>query len=124
MSKNKVPELLEKAILRARYDLFVYKDGTVRFDMTDAPLTHFKPCEISVSPETLQELGYHIDQNGTPLTSENQILELKTQDIIITFDCAKYLHRISQFIDDRVFSYSVHGIPVFHRLIVMRCLNL
>lgn len=100
MSKNKVPELLEKAILRARYDLFVYKDGTVRFDMTDAPLTHFKPCEISVSPETLQELGYHIDQNGTPLTSENQILELKTQDIIITFGCAKYLHRVSQFIDD------------------------
>ncbi|MHA2314665.1 MAG: DNA polymerase II large subunit, partial [Candidatus Hermodarchaeia archaeon] len=100
MSKNKVPELLEKAILRARHDLFVYKDGTIRFDMTDAPLTHFKPCEISVSPETLQELGYHFDQDGTPLTSENQILELKTQDIIITFDCAKYLYRISQFIDE------------------------
>ena len=114
MSKNKVPELLEKAILRARYDLFVYKDGTIRFDMTDAPLTHFKPCEISVSPDILQKLGYHFDQNGTPLTSENQILELKTQDIIITFDCAKYLHRISQFIDDLL--VNVYNLKPYYNL--------
>jgi DNA polymerase II large subunit len=100
MSRDKVPEILEKAILRARYDLFVYKDGTIRFDMTDAPLTHFKPSEIDVTPEELNHLGYHFDITGTPIHHDNQILELKTQDIIIPYDCAKYLHRVSQFIDD------------------------
>jgi DNA polymerase II large subunit len=100
VSKHKIPELLEKAILRARYNLFVYKDGTIRFDMTDAPLTHFKPCEASVSPEKLHELGYNFDRLGNTLNTNDQILELKTQDIIIPFDCAKYLYRVSQFIDD------------------------
>ncbi|MFW9985055.1 MAG: DNA polymerase II large subunit [Candidatus Odinarchaeota archaeon] len=100
VSKHKTPEPLEKAILRARHDLFVYKDGTIRFDMTDAPLTHFKPCEVSVSPEKLCELGYKFDRMGNTLNANEQILELKTQDIIIPFDCAKYLYRVSQFIDD------------------------
>ncbi|MFX0170167.1 MAG: DNA polymerase II large subunit [Candidatus Hodarchaeota archaeon] len=100
MSQDKVPEILEKAILRARYDLFVYKDGTVRFDMTDAPLTHFKPSEIQVSPDQLKALGYHFDIDGAPLRNGSQILELKTQDIVIPYDCAKYLYRISKFIDD------------------------
>ena len=100
MSKDKTPELLEKAILRANYDLFVYKDGTIRFDMTDAPLTHFKPCEVNVSIEKLQQLGYHFDKTGAPLQHPEQTLELKIQDIIIPYDCAKYLFRVSQFVDD------------------------
>ncbi len=100
MSKDKTPEILEKAILRAYYDLFVYKDGTIRFDMTDAPLTHFKPCEVNVTLEKLQELGYHFDKTGAPLQHPEQIFELKIQDIIVPYDCAKYLFRVSQFVDD------------------------
>jgi DNA polymerase II large subunit len=100
MSKDKTPELLEKAILRATYDLFVYKDGTIRFDMTDAPLTHFKPCEVKVAPDKLTELGYHFDITGKSLQNENQILELKIQDLVVPYDCAKYLYRVSQFVDD------------------------
>jgi len=100
MSKHKTPEILEKAILRATYDLFVYKDGTIRFDMTDAPLTHFKPCEVTVTPDHLNTLGYHFDHTGTPLKHTDQIVELKIQDIVIPFDCAKYLFRVSKFIDD------------------------
>ncbi len=100
MSKHKTPEPLEKAILRARHDLFVYKDGTIRFDMTDAPLTHFKPCELNVSSEKLRELGYAFDRQGNTLNTKEQILELKTQDIIIPYDCAKHLYRVSKFIDD------------------------
>jgi DNA polymerase II large subunit len=100
MSKNKTPEILEKAILRAKYDLFVYKDGTIRFDMTDAPLTHFKPCEIGVTLDKLIELGYHFDKTGTPLHSSDQIIELKIQDIIVPIDCAKYLFRVSQYVDE------------------------
>ncbi|MFW9830290.1 MAG: DNA polymerase II large subunit [Candidatus Thorarchaeota archaeon] len=114
MSKHKTPEILEKAILRAHYDLFVYKDGTIRFDMTDAPLTHFKPQEINISPDTLTHLGYHFDITGTPLHSNDQILELKTQDVIIPFDCAKYLFRVSQFIDDLL--VQVYNLPPYYQL--------
>jgi len=46
ISKNKTPEAMEKGILRAKNDVFVFKDGTIRFDMTDVPLTHFRPKEI------------------------------------------------------------------------------
>jgi DNA polymerase II large subunit len=100
MSKDKTPEILEKAILRATHDLFVYKDGTIRFDMTDAPLTHFKPREVHVAPDKLKELGYLYDKTGAPLHHPDQILELKIQDIVVPFDCAKYLYRISHFVDD------------------------
>ncbi len=114
MSKHKTPEILEKAILRANYDLFVYKDGTIRFDMTDAPLTHFKPCEVSVAPNKLNDLGYHFDKNGALLHSPDQILELKIQDIVIPFDCAKYLFRISQFVDDLL--TKVYNLDPFYNL--------
>ncbi|MFX1318281.1 MAG: DNA polymerase II large subunit [Promethearchaeota archaeon] len=114
MSKNKTPEILEKAILRAKYDLFVYKDGTIRFDMTDAPLTHFKPSEISVSLDTLHALGYHFDKTGAPLTTPNQIIELKIQDIVVPFDCAKYLFRISHFVDDLL--SQVYDLEPFYNL--------
>ncbi|MFX1510026.1 MAG: DNA polymerase II large subunit [Promethearchaeota archaeon] len=99
MSKDKTPELLEKAVLRAAHDLFVYKDGTIRYDMTDAPLTHFKPCEINVPIDKLRKLGYNFDKLGAPLQSTSQILELKIQDIIVPYDCAKYLYRVSQYVD-------------------------
>jgi len=37
---DKTPETIEKGILRAKHGLSVYKDGTIRFDATNAPLTH------------------------------------------------------------------------------------
>ena len=114
MSHDKVPEILEKAILRARHDLFVYKDGTIRFDMTDAPLTHFKPSEIDVPPDQLHMFGYQFDINGTPLTDSTQILELKTQDLVIPYDCAKYLYRVSQFLDDLL--VQVYDLEPFYQL--------
>ncbi|MFX1576476.1 MAG: DNA polymerase II large subunit, partial [Promethearchaeota archaeon] len=114
MSKNKTPEILEKAVLRANYDLFVYKDGTIRFDMTDAPLTHFKPSEVNVTPTQLTSLGYHFDINGDPLTDNDQILELKIQDIIVPFNCAKYLFRVSQFVDDLL--TQVYNLDPFYSL--------
>ena len=58
-SKNQTPEALEKGILRAKYDLPVFRDGTVRFDMSDVPVTHFKPKEIShefKNPKNLEKV--------------------------------------------------------------------
>lgn len=99
-SATKLPEPLEKGLLRAKYGLYVYKDGTVRFDATDAPLTHFTPREVFVPVEKLRELGYTHDYKGAPLTEDDQILELKPQDIVIPFKCASYFVKVAKFIDE------------------------
>ncbi|MHA1264241.1 MAG: DNA polymerase II large subunit [Candidatus Helarchaeota archaeon] len=99
MSEKKIPELLEKGILRAKYDLYAYRDGTVRFDATDAPLTHFTPEEVEVSVSKLRELGYEYDYLGKPLKTKNQILELKVQDIVIPSEAVEFLTRVGHFID-------------------------
>lgn len=101
-SLTKTPEDLSKGILRARHELYVYKDGTIRFDATNAPLTHFKPIQIGVSIDKLRKLGYTHDIFGEPLTSPHQILELRIQDIIIPRKAAEHLFRVSKFIDDEL----------------------
>ncbi len=100
ISKHKTPEPLEKGILRAKHNVYVFKDGTIRFDMTDAPLTHFKPREIGVPLKRLIELGYTKDYLGNELLSEEQICELKVQDVIISNACGEYFVQVSKFIDD------------------------
>ncbi|MDW3654783.1 MAG: DNA polymerase II large subunit, partial [Nitrososphaeraceae archaeon] len=42
MGKNRCAEPLEKGILRQKHNLYTFKDGTIRFDATNEPLTHFK----------------------------------------------------------------------------------
>ncbi len=76
-------ENIIKGILRAKYNLCVNKDGTVRYDATEIPLTHFKPNEIRTSVEKLRELGYKKDCFGNELTNENQILNLMPHDILL-----------------------------------------
>lgn len=100
MNETKTPEILEKGILRAKHDLSVYKDGTVRFDATNAPLTHFKPCEVGVSVEKLKQIGYLTDCNKEPLIDSSQTCELRLQDIIIPKTCGEYFVRIANFLDE------------------------
>jgi len=114
VNEKKIPELIEKGILRAKYDLSVYKDGTVRFDVTNAPLTHFKISEIEVSVEKLVKLGYTYDVNGAPLTQGNQICELKIQDIIIPMKCARYFVRVANFIDELL--TKVYRLPPYYKV--------
>lgn len=82
-SDEKAPEHLAKGLLRAKYDLQVNKDGTIRFDGTELPLTYFKPREIAVSVEKLKELGYDKDKDGNKLVDENQIVELMPHDVLL-----------------------------------------
>ena len=82
-SSDHVPEHLAKGILRATFKLNVNKDGTIRYDATELPLTHFKPKEIFVSIEKLKELGYEKDVCGKELENEEQILEILPHDIIL-----------------------------------------
>ena len=99
-SKTKVPEAIEKGVLRAVNDVFVFKDGTIRYDMTDVPITHFKPREIELSVDRAKELGYTHDMHGKPLVDGEQICELKVQDIVPADSCGDYMVKVSKFIDD------------------------
>ena len=100
ISKNHTVEALEKGILRAKHGLWVFKDGTIRVDMTDVPLTHFRPREIGMDLATAQRLGYIRDIAGNPLTNTEQLVELRVQDVIIGERCGRYFLAVSKFIDD------------------------
>ncbi|HDR73812.1 MAG TPA: DNA-directed DNA polymerase II large subunit [Methanoculleus sp.] len=100
MSRERTIEAMEKAVLRAARNLFVFKDGTIRYDMIDLPLTHFRPREIEVSPERLRELGYTHDIRSEPLAGAEQVLELKAQDILVSRGCGDHLVQVAGFIDD------------------------
>jgi len=97
---TKVPEPIDKGILRSKHKVFVYKDGTVRFDITNAPLTHFRVSEAKISIQKLKELGYDKDCHGRELVSSDQIVELKVQDIIVPESCRAYLFRASKYVDE------------------------
>ena len=82
-NKDHVPEHIIKGVLRAKHNVYVNKDGTTRYDMIELPITHFKPQEIGTSVEKLLDLGYTKDIHGKKLTKEDQILELRPQDLIL-----------------------------------------
>jgi len=102
ISKQKTVEPIEKGILRVKNGISVFKDGTVRFDMTDIPITHFKPREIGLSINKAHELGYTVDWNGEPLTDPEQICELKVQDVIPARDCGDYLAKVAIYLDEEL----------------------
>jgi DNA polymerase II large subunit len=102
MGKDKEAEQIEKGILRKKCGLSVFKDGTIRFDATNEPLTHFMPCFIDTSISKLRELGYKFDYRQNELNSDRQIVELLIQDVIIPLDSAKYLLKTAKFIDEEL----------------------
>ena len=114
ISEYKIPEPLEKGLLRAIHNVFVFKDGTTRFDATDVPLTHFRPREVGVSIERLKALGYSEDYLGRDLTSEDQILELRIQDVVIPASGAEYLIRVTQFVDELL--AKLYGMERFYKV--------
>jgi len=101
-NKLKVPEPIEKGILRAKNNVLVYKTAEIRYDATDIPLTHFKPKEIETSIKILKSLGYEEDIYGIALQDDNQILELKVQDVVLSIDCATYFIKLTNFLDDEL----------------------
>jgi DNA polymerase II large subunit len=113
-NRDKTPEIIEKGILRAKHDLSVYKDGTIRFDATNAPLTHFTPVEVGVSVEKVRQLGYCSDTHGLPLTDSNQVCELKIQDVVIPWRAGEYFIQIAAFIDDLLIR--VYKQPAYYKV--------
>jgi len=102
ISKERIPERLEKGLLRAKNGVFVFRDGTARYDMTDITMTHFRPKETGTPVEKLREMGYTEDIHGRKLENGDQVLELLVQDIVIHRDCASYLLKVSKFVDEEL----------------------
>ncbi len=112
MSRDKTIEPIGKGILRALRGVYIFKDGTARFDATDVPITHFYPEEIGVGIEKLRSLGYTKDYMGNDLTNESQLVELRHQDVIVNRRCSDYLFRVSKFVDDSL--EKIYGLEPFY----------
>ncbi len=112
LNKTKTPEPLEKGLLRAGREVSVFKDGTIRFDATNAILTQFRPSEVGLSIEKAHMLGYEKDMEGKPLESPSQLCALEVQDLVVPETCAQYLLKASKFLDDLLSSY--YGLARFY----------
>jgi DNA polymerase II large subunit len=114
ISRERAVEDIHKGILRAQYELFVFKDGTIRYDMIDLPLTHFRADEIRVTVDQLHALGYYQDISGNPITEISQVIELRPQDILISESSADYMLAAARFIDDLL--VRCYGLEPFYRV--------
>ena len=118
MNRDKIAEPLEKGILRARHNIFIFKDGTSRFDATDQPLTHFYPKEMGVGFERLRELGYDKDLDGNDLTGDEQLLEMKHQDVILNRRGAEYLLNVAKYMDDML--VMLYGLKPYYNAVTIQ----
>ncbi|MFB6108207.1 MAG: DNA polymerase II large subunit [Haloplanus sp.] len=113
-SATKTPEPMAKGVLRAKHGVTAFKDGTVRYDMTDLPVTAVRPAELDVSAEDFRELGYETDVDGDPLRFDDQLVELKVQDIVLPTGAAEHLLRTADFVDDLLTEF--YGLPPFYEV--------
>jgi DNA polymerase II large subunit len=111
---SRIPERLEKGLIRAKNDVYVFRDGTCRFDASDVSLTHFTPKEVYISVEAAKRLGYERDYLGNPLESDTQTVPLKHQDIILAENAVVYFIRVAAFIDEML--VNLYGLPPFYNI--------
>jgi DNA polymerase II large subunit len=112
MSANKTPEPMEKGILRSKHDVSAFKDGTVRYDMTDLPVTAVRPSELDVTADQFKGLGYDEDVHGEPLRHDDQLVELKVQDVVLSNGAAEHMLKTAAFVDDLLEQY--YGLDRFY----------
>lgn len=120
-SANHQTENLAKGILRAYFSINVNKDGTIRYDATELPITHFNPKEIGTSVEKIRALGYEYDVYGKEALSDEQIFEIFPHDVILPA-CPESLDekaddvfiRISKFVDELL--KRVYGLKSFYNV--------
>ncbi|WP_436925379.1 LAGLIDADG family homing endonuclease [Halosimplex amylolyticum] len=113
-SEKKTPEPMEKGILRAKHGVSAFKDGTVRYDMTDLPVTAVRPSELDVTADAFRALGYEEDIHGQPLQHDDQLVELNVQDVVLSEGAAEHMLKTADFVDDLLESY--YGLDPFYNL--------
>jgi len=113
-SKEKIPEPIEKGILRAKHGVSAFKDGTVRYDMTDLPVTAVRPAELDVTADQFRQLGYEEDIHGDPLRHDDQLVELKVQDVVLSDGAAEHMRKTADFVDDLLESY--YGLDPYYEI--------
>jgi DNA polymerase II large subunit len=113
-SEEKVPEPIEKGVLRAKHGVSTFKDGTIRYDMTDLPVTAVRPAELDVTAEQFRSLGYETDIDGEPLRHDDQLVELRVQDIVLSDGGAEHMLKTADFVDDLLEQY--YGMEPFYAL--------
>jgi DNA polymerase II large subunit len=113
-SADKTPEPIEKGILRSKRGVSSFKDGTVRYDMTDLPVTSVRPSELDVTAEHFRELGYETDIDGEPLRFDDQLVELKVQDIVLSDGAAEHMLKTADFVDDLLTQF--YDLPAFYEV--------
>jgi DNA polymerase II large subunit len=111
-SAHKTPEPMEKGVLRAKHGVTAFKDGTVRYDMTDLPVTAVRPAELDVTADDFRELGYETDVDGDPLRFDDQLVELKVQDVVLPDGAAEHMLRTADFVDDLLTEF--YGLEPFY----------
>ena len=111
---TRIPERLEKGFLRAKHDVYVFRDGTSRFDATDVAITHFILDEIGLTVERAKSLGYEMDYLGRPLEKGDQMVLMRHQDIILADNGANYFLRVTAFIDDML--VNLYGMKPFYNV--------
>jgi len=82
--------------------------------MTDLPVTSVRASELDVTVEQLQGLGYHEDIHGEPLTHEDQLVELKVQDVVLSDGAAEHMLKTADFVDDLLESY--YGLDPYYEV--------
>lgn len=113
-SEQKLPEPIEKGILRAKHDVSTFKDGTIRYDMTDLPVTAVRPAELDVTADQFRSLGYETDIDGEPLRHDDQLVELRVQDIVLSDGAAEHMLKTADFVDDTLERY--YGMESFYEV--------
>ncbi|SDX77533.1 DNA polymerase II large subunit [Halobellus clavatus] len=113
-SSDKTPEPMGKGVLRAKNGVTSFKDGTVRYDMTDLPVTAVRPAELDVTAEDFRDLGYDTDIDGEPLEFDDQLVELKVQDIVLSDGAAEHMLKTADFVDDLLEQF--YGLPPFYEV--------
>jgi DNA polymerase large subunit len=113
-SADKTPEPMAKGVLRAKNGVTAFKDGTVRYDMTDLPVTSVRPSELDVTAEDFRELGYETDIEGEPLRFDDQLVELKVQDIVLSDGAAEHMLKTADFVDDLLTGF--YDLPAFYEV--------
>ena len=107
LNEDYIPEHPIKGFIRSKYGITIFKDGTVRVDITNAPLHKFKVSSIETDIHRLKELGYNVN-------SSDDIIDLFPQDIIIPKSMAVYLLKVSQYIDELL--EKVYGVKPYYNL--------